>query len=209
MTYNFTRRFKALKGLTSYEYICKIWSESTDRFIINPPSHQGTKHSPRPTNSLFQQVFPKKSKKFHSIGPLNAGFFIGLSRGIILVLSVLLKPTASNVGVSRVLHRSTVFLLPFFGRCYNCCPLLFVRLKYAPCLMLPTPSLRPMTSFGTVLGRDTVSARLVSGYATRDSGHYLPLSNRLTHRRVVSPAIPVDHQFSISTASQFPDSTNR
>ncbi|MBU2959084.1 integrase core domain-containing protein, partial [Paracoccus sp. C2R09] len=33
--YNFTRRLKTLSGLTPYEYICKIWSSETDRFILN------------------------------------------------------------------------------------------------------------------------------------------------------------------------------
>ena len=39
MTYNFVKRLKTLKGLTPYEYICKIWSEDPDRFIINPHHH--------------------------------------------------------------------------------------------------------------------------------------------------------------------------
>ncbi|MCI1530807.1 MAG: integrase core domain-containing protein, partial [Acetobacter sp.] len=34
--YNFGRRLKTLKGLTPYEYICKIWTSEPDRFIINP-----------------------------------------------------------------------------------------------------------------------------------------------------------------------------
>ncbi len=36
MTYNFAKRLKTLKGFTPYEYICKIWSEDPDKFIINP-----------------------------------------------------------------------------------------------------------------------------------------------------------------------------
>jgi transposase InsO family protein len=39
MAYNFARRLKTLKGLTPYEYICKLWSEDPDRFIINPHHH--------------------------------------------------------------------------------------------------------------------------------------------------------------------------
>ena len=39
MAYNFARRLKTLKGLTPYEYICKIWSEDPGRFIINPHHH--------------------------------------------------------------------------------------------------------------------------------------------------------------------------
>ncbi len=37
--YNFGRRLKALKGLTPYEYICRIWTSDPERFIINP-THQ-------------------------------------------------------------------------------------------------------------------------------------------------------------------------
>jgi transposase InsO family protein len=36
MAYNFAKRLKTLKGLTPYEYICKIWTDDPDRFIINP-----------------------------------------------------------------------------------------------------------------------------------------------------------------------------
>ncbi len=39
MAYNFAKRLKTLKGLTPYEYICKIWSEDPDKFIINPHHH--------------------------------------------------------------------------------------------------------------------------------------------------------------------------
>ena len=34
--YNYGRRLKTLKGLTSYEYICKIWTIEPERFKINP-----------------------------------------------------------------------------------------------------------------------------------------------------------------------------
>ena len=34
--YNFARRLKTLKGLTRYEYICKIWTSEPERFILNP-----------------------------------------------------------------------------------------------------------------------------------------------------------------------------
>jgi len=37
--YNYARRLKTLKGLTPYEYICKIWTLEPDRFIIDP-THQ-------------------------------------------------------------------------------------------------------------------------------------------------------------------------
>ncbi|MCW5734178.1 MAG: IS481 family transposase [Enhydrobacter sp.] len=34
--YNFARRLKTLKGLTPYEYICKIWTKEPERFTFNP-----------------------------------------------------------------------------------------------------------------------------------------------------------------------------
>ena len=34
--YNFARRLKTPKGLTPYEYICKIWTSEPERFIVNP-----------------------------------------------------------------------------------------------------------------------------------------------------------------------------
>lgn len=34
--YNYGRRLKTLKGLTPYEYICKIWTSEPKRFTINP-----------------------------------------------------------------------------------------------------------------------------------------------------------------------------
>jgi transposase InsO family protein len=36
MAYNFARR---LKGLTPYEYICKIWTKEPERFDSNPFFH--------------------------------------------------------------------------------------------------------------------------------------------------------------------------
>jgi transposase InsO family protein len=30
--YNFARRLKTLKGLTHYEYLCKLWTQTPDRF---------------------------------------------------------------------------------------------------------------------------------------------------------------------------------
>ena len=39
MAYNFARRLKTLKGLTPYEYICKIWTNEPDRFIVTPSQH--------------------------------------------------------------------------------------------------------------------------------------------------------------------------
>lgn len=34
--YNFGRRLKKLRGLTPYEYICKIWTAEPERFRLNP-----------------------------------------------------------------------------------------------------------------------------------------------------------------------------
>jgi len=34
--YNFAKRLKTLKGLTPYEYICKIWTKEPERFRLNP-----------------------------------------------------------------------------------------------------------------------------------------------------------------------------
>ena len=37
--YNFTKRLKALKGLTPYEFICKNWTTEPERFNVNPSHH--------------------------------------------------------------------------------------------------------------------------------------------------------------------------
>ena len=34
--YNFGKRLKTLKGLTPYEYICKVWTNEPERFRVNP-----------------------------------------------------------------------------------------------------------------------------------------------------------------------------
>ena len=34
--YNFAKRLKTLRGLTPYEYICKIWTKEPERFTLNP-----------------------------------------------------------------------------------------------------------------------------------------------------------------------------
>ena len=39
MAYNFAKRLKTLKGLTAYEYVCKIWTKEPERFKINPTQH--------------------------------------------------------------------------------------------------------------------------------------------------------------------------
>lgn len=33
---NFARRLKTLKRLTPYEYLCKLWRQTPDRFTLNP-----------------------------------------------------------------------------------------------------------------------------------------------------------------------------
>lgn len=37
--YNFAKRLKTLKGLTPYEYICKLWTEQPKRFRLDPIHH--------------------------------------------------------------------------------------------------------------------------------------------------------------------------
>ena len=37
--YNYGRRLKTLKGLTPFEYICKIWTSEPERFSLKP-THQ-------------------------------------------------------------------------------------------------------------------------------------------------------------------------
>jgi transposase-like protein len=39
MAYNFAKRLKTLRGLTPYEYICKIWTIEPKRFRLNPLHH--------------------------------------------------------------------------------------------------------------------------------------------------------------------------
>ena len=34
--YNFARRLETLKGLTPYEFICKLWTKEPDRFGLDP-----------------------------------------------------------------------------------------------------------------------------------------------------------------------------
>ncbi len=39
MAYNFAKRLKTLKGLTPFEYVCKIWTQEPQRFTLNPIHH--------------------------------------------------------------------------------------------------------------------------------------------------------------------------
>ena len=34
--YNFAKRLKTLKGLTPYEYICRVWTKAPERFTLDP-----------------------------------------------------------------------------------------------------------------------------------------------------------------------------
>ena len=34
--YYFAKRLKTLKGLTPYEYICRVWTKEPERFTLNP-----------------------------------------------------------------------------------------------------------------------------------------------------------------------------
>ncbi|QCX52198.1 hypothetical protein E7Z57_22180 (plasmid) [Ralstonia pseudosolanacearum] len=57
--YNFARRLKRLKGLTPYEYVCKISATGPERFTPQPaPSNAGTKHPAFFTESNF--IFENK-----------------------------------------------------------------------------------------------------------------------------------------------------
>ena len=37
--YNFAKRLKSLKGLTSFEYIFKCWTDDEKRFRLDPTHH--------------------------------------------------------------------------------------------------------------------------------------------------------------------------
>jgi len=58
MTYNFAQRLKTLKGLTPYEYACKIWTKQPERFNLDPFLH---------TVGLNAQNFAEKSCFFMDI----------------------------------------------------------------------------------------------------------------------------------------------
>ncbi len=48
MAYDFTKRLKTLKGLTPYEYVCKIWTQEPERFKLNPIHHTPGLNTYRP-----------------------------------------------------------------------------------------------------------------------------------------------------------------
>ena len=45
MAYNFAKRLKTLRGLTPHEYICKIRTQSPERFRLNPLHHTSGLHT--------------------------------------------------------------------------------------------------------------------------------------------------------------------
>jgi transposase-like protein len=45
MAYNFAKRLKTHRGLTPHEYICKIWTQSPERFRLNPLHHISGLHT--------------------------------------------------------------------------------------------------------------------------------------------------------------------
>jgi transposase-like protein len=45
MAYNFAKRLKTHRGLTPHEYICKIWTQSPERFRLNPLHHISGLHN--------------------------------------------------------------------------------------------------------------------------------------------------------------------
>ena len=52
--YNFARRLKTLKGLTPYEYICRLWTIEPLRFKHNPLQQMpGLERYPPDMNRLF------------------------------------------------------------------------------------------------------------------------------------------------------------
>ena len=55
--YNYGRRLKTLKGLTPYEYVCKIWKTEPKQILQNQPapSNAGTKHLGRALNARARQ----------------------------------------------------------------------------------------------------------------------------------------------------------
>lgn len=39
LAYNYAKRLKTLKGMTAYEYICRIWTKEPERFTTDPNQH--------------------------------------------------------------------------------------------------------------------------------------------------------------------------
>jgi hypothetical protein len=53
MAYNFAKRLNTLKGLTPYEYICKIWTTQPERFTVNPAQHDVGRNTCQTSNTPF------------------------------------------------------------------------------------------------------------------------------------------------------------
>jgi transposase InsO family protein len=45
MAYNFAKRLKTLRGLTPHEYVCKVWTDSPERFKLKPFHHTSGPYS--------------------------------------------------------------------------------------------------------------------------------------------------------------------
>ena len=56
--YNFGRRLKTLKGLTPYEFICKLWTNEPERSARPSPSNAGTKQLGNPSSNVKLAVHP-------------------------------------------------------------------------------------------------------------------------------------------------------
>jgi transposase InsO family protein len=74
--YNFAKRLKTLKGLTPYEYICKLWTKEPDRFTLNPLQQMPglTDHSTEDASilasypaSILDHIHPRSGIPFDSL----------------------------------------------------------------------------------------------------------------------------------------------
>jgi hypothetical protein len=66
--YNFARRLKTLKGLTSYEYVCKIWTKEPNQVQHRPNlSKRGTKHLVQQTAQSGRSGAPCRSADFTKV----------------------------------------------------------------------------------------------------------------------------------------------
>ena len=63
--YNFARRLKTLKGLTPYEFICKLWTKEPDRFILDPL------HQMPGLNSLKDTVLVSPGERIRILKPFE------------------------------------------------------------------------------------------------------------------------------------------
>ncbi len=63
MAYN-ARRLKTLKGLTPYEYVCKIWTKEPARFNVNPFLHTVGLNSSRISATNLRTSILRSEKGF-------------------------------------------------------------------------------------------------------------------------------------------------